>query len=76
MEELLVQLLQSQSIWAVLFVFLLLYVIKKNDKLDELQDTRERKYQELLLELTTELSIVNTINEKLDDLCSGYNKQK
>ncbi len=76
MEELLVQLLQSQSIWAVLFVFLLLYVIKKNDKLDELQDTRERKYQELLLELTTELSVVNTINEKLDDLCSGYNKQK
>lgn len=76
MEELLVQLLQSQSIWAVLFVFLLLYVIKKNDKLDELQDTRERKYQELLLELTTELSVVNTINEKLDDLYSGCNKQK
>ena len=37
MEELVTQLIQSQGIWAVLFVFLLLYTIKKNDKLDEMQ---------------------------------------
>lgn len=36
------QLIQSQGIWAVLFVFLLLYTIKKNDKLDEIQDSREK----------------------------------
>ena len=44
MEELIVNLVQSQGIWAVLFVFLLLYTIKKNDKLYELQEARERKY--------------------------------
>ena len=69
MEEVLTQLVQSQGIWAVLFVFLLLYTIKKNDKLDELQDIREKKYQDLLLELTTKLSIVNTINDKIDSIC-------
>ena len=49
MEELVTQLIQSQGIWAVLFVFLLLYTIKKNDKLDEMQDAREKEYQKLLL---------------------------
>ena len=68
MEELIVNLVQSQGIWAVLFVFPLLYTIKKNDKLDELQEARERKYQELLTQLTVKLSIVNTVNEKLDTI--------
>lgn len=69
MEEILVQLIQSQGIWAVLFVFLLLYTIKKNDKLDELQDAREKDYQKLLLELTDKLAIVNAIHDKLDKIC-------
>ncbi len=68
MEELIINLVQSQGIWAVLFVFLLLYTIKKNDKLDELQEARERKYQELLTQLTVKLSIVHTVNEKLDTI--------
>ena len=47
-----------------------LYTIKKNDKLDELQDAREKEYRELLLELTEKFSIVNEINGKLDTLCT------
>ena len=70
MEEILTQLIQSQGVWAVLFVFLLLYTIKKNDKLDELQDAREKEYRELLLELTEKFSVVNEINSKLDTLCT------
>lgn len=75
MEELVTQLIQSQGIWAVLFVFLLLYTIKKNDKLDEMQDAREKEYQKLLLELTDKLSIVNSVNDKLDKLCTNFEKQ-
>ena len=66
MEEIMTQLIQSQGIWAVLFVFLLLYTIKKNDKLDELQNIREKDYQKLLLELTDKFSVVNHIDQKLD----------
>ncbi|XBX07758.1 BhlA/UviB family holin-like peptide [Enterocloster clostridioformis] len=72
MEELITQLIQSQGIWAVLFVLLLLYTIKKNDKLDELQNTREKEYQQLLLELSDKLTIVNEINSKLDNLYAQY----
>ena len=75
MEELVTQLIQSQGIWAVLFVFLLLYTIKKNDKLDEMQDAIEKEYQKLLLELTDKLSIVNSVNDKLDKLCTNFEKQ-
>lgn len=74
MEDILTQLIQSQGIWAVLFVFLLLYTIKKNDKLDEMQDSREKKYQELISDLTDKLSIVNIMNEKLDSICSSQNR--
>ena len=76
MEEIVTQLIQSQGIWAVLFVFLLLYTIKKNDKLDELQDAREKEYQKLLLQLTDKLAIVNAMNDKLDQLCNKYNENK
>lgn len=70
MEEALTQLIQSQGVWAALFVFLLLYTIKKNDKLDELQDAREKEYRELLLGLTEKFSVVHEMNSKLDTLCN------
>ncbi|SEA21810.1 BhlA holin family protein [Lachnospiraceae bacterium NK3A20] len=75
MEAILTRLIQSQGIWAVLFVFLLLYTIKKNDKLDELQNAREKEYRELLLELTNKFAIVNEINSKLDNFCTHYTSQ-
>lgn len=73
LEEIITQLIQSQGIWAVLFVFLLLYTIKKNDKLDELQDNREKDYQKLLLELTDKFSVVNHIDQKLDHMIRQLN---
>ena len=35
MEEFVSELLKSQGVWAALFVFFLLYTIRRNDKLDE-----------------------------------------
>ena len=71
MEDILIQLIQSQGIWAALFVFLLLYTIRKNDKLDEVQETREEKYQQLLLDLTEKLSIINSVYDKVNKMSSG-----
>ena len=75
MEEVLMGFVQSQGIWAALFVFLLLYTIRKNDKLDELQDAREEKYQNLLMELTDRFTVVTAVKEKLDQLCSAYGNE-
>ncbi len=49
---------------------------KKNDKLDELQDAREKEYQKLLLQLTDKLAVVNAMNDKLDQLCNKSNETK
>ncbi len=75
MENVLIEAVQSQGIWAMLFVFLLVYTIRKNDKLDELQNIRETKYQELLLELTEKFAVVNAVNEKLDSLCIAHDNK-
>lgn len=48
---------------------------KKERQIDELQDAREKRYQELLLELTAKFTIVNAVNEKLDNLCTAYHNQ-
>lgn len=75
MENVLIEAIQSQGIWAMLFVFLLLYTIRKNDKLDELQEARETRYQEILLELTEKFAVVNAVNEKLDGLCIAHDNK-
>lgn len=66
MEKILIQLIQAQGIWAVLFVFMLLHTVRKNDRLDEVQERRKEKYQHLLLELTDKLSVLNYLNDKLN----------
>ena len=42
---------------------------------DAMQDAREKEYQKLLLELTDKLSIVNSVNDKLDNLCANFDKK-
>ena len=42
----------SQGIWAVLAVFLLIYIVKSNERFSARQEEREKQYQELLSALT------------------------
>lgn len=75
MEAILTQLIQSQGYGPFCLFSCCSISIKKNDKLDELQDAREKEYRELLLELTDKFTIVNEINSKLDTLCTQYSSQ-
>ncbi|HAU86764.1 MAG TPA: hypothetical protein DCW90_15105 [Lachnospiraceae bacterium] len=68
MEDVLLSVTQSQGIWTVLFVFLLLYTIKKNDKLDERQEEREREYQTLLSDLTDKYAVLMNMNKQINNL--------
>ena len=42
----------SHGIWAVLAVFLLVYIVKSNEKRDEKQEEREKNYQSVIEKLT------------------------
>lgn len=68
MEEILLQVTQSQGIWTVLFVFLLLYTIRKNDNLDLKQEEREQNYQKLLSDLTEKYSLLSNMDKQISNL--------
>lgn len=75
MEEIILSVLEGQGIWTVLFVFLLLYTIKKNDSLALKQETRENEYQVLLSSLSDKYAIVSSISEEIKQLKEFIKKE-
>ena len=68
MDQILLDVTQSQGIWTVLFVFLLLYTIKKNDRLDEKQEEREQNYQKLISDLTEKYALLTSVDKQIRNL--------
>lgn len=58
----------SQGLGYALFVFLLFYVLKKQETRDKSSEEREAKYQSIIQELTC------TVNIKLDKLLEKIEK--
>ena len=65
MEAILASALQ-QGLGYALFVCLLFYILKEQAKRDDKAENREKKYQEVIAELTKKFEIINTISCKLD----------
>ena len=51
----------SQGIWAVLAVFLLIYIVKSNEQRDTKQEEREKNYQTVIESLTEKFQILNQV---------------
>ena len=51
----------SQGIWAVLAVFLLIYIVKSNEQRDTKQEEREKNYQPVIESLTEKFQILNQV---------------
>ena len=64
MDQAILKLIVSQGIFAVLFVYLLYYVLKENSK-------REANYQQIVNELSQSLP---SIEDKLDLISKQINK--
>lgn len=58
----------SQGIWAVLAVFLLIYIVKSNERFELKQEERENQYQSLLSDLTEKFNILNDIEEDIAEV--------
>ena len=67
MESEVLQLAASQSLWAVLFVALLFYVLKENSK-------REEKFQEIISSLTEKLDVLDMIKTDLVEMKEDLHK--
>lgn len=58
----------SQGIWAVLAVFLLIYIVKSNEQRDTKQEEREKNYQTVIESLTEKFQILNQVQSDLKEI--------
>ena len=57
-----------QGIWAVLAVFLLIYIVKSNERFSARQEEREKQYQELLSALTEKFNVLSVIEKDIAEV--------
>ena len=57
----------SQGIWAVVAVFLLIYVVKSNEQRDKKQEERENN-QSVIEKLTEKYQILYTVQNDLNEI--------
>ena len=65
MEATILETALSQGIWAALAVFLLISMMKENEKADQRQSEREARYQTLLTELTAKFEILDEMKKDI-----------
>ena len=58
----------SQGIWAVLAVFLLIYIVNSNEQRDTKQEEREKNYQTVIESLTEKFQILNQVQSDLKEI--------
>ncbi len=58
----------SQGIWAVLAVFLLIYIVKSNERFSARQEEREKQYKELLSALTEKFNVLSVIERDITEV--------
>ena len=58
----------SQGLWAVLAVFLLIYIVKSNERFSARQEEREKQYQELLSALTEKFNVLSVIERDITEV--------
>ena len=68
LEQALIEAATTQGIWVLLFISLILYTIKNNEKLVEKQDQREVNYQKLLSDMTEKYAVVEDIRNSVDEI--------
>lgn len=68
METMVMNVAVSQGIWAVLAVFLLIYIVKSNEQRDTKQEEREKNYQTVIESLTEKFQILNQVQSDLKEI--------
>lgn len=68
MEQNLIALAAEEGIWVLLSIALLLYILKKQEKRDEVQALREENYQKLLTELSEKFEVIQTIRNDITEI--------
>lgn len=68
MESEILKIASSQGVWAALSVALIFYILRAQEKRDTQQEEREKNYQNLLIDLSHKLSIVEDIKKDVSEI--------
>lgn len=68
MENELIKMAATQGIWAALSLVLIFYILKNQEKRDAIQEEREKKYQNLIDQLTSKLEVLDHISTDIEIL--------
>lgn len=76
MNEELFKVAMSQGVWAVLSIFLIIYIIKVQAIREQNQNVREENYRKIIEDLTQKLCVLDNINTNLSILLNNQEKSK
>jgi len=68
MENEIAKLALSQGIWAALSIVLIFYILKAQEKRDTTQEEREKKYQEIISNLSEKINLIEDIRRDMKQL--------
>lgn len=74
MENELIELISSQGITVFFSVAMLFYIMKSQEKRDEMQNDREKNYRLLFEELTTKFNVINEIQKDVAKILNNLDK--
>lgn len=64
----------TQGVWAILSVSLIFYILKAQEKRDEIQEKREEKYQEIIENMASRLEVLTHLSDDVSEIKSKLNK--
>lgn len=56
MEQNLIEMATTQGVWAILSIFLIIYILRRQEKKDKINQEREKHYQDVIKRLQEQLS--------------------
>lgn len=68
MEIHLIELAKTHGVWAALSIGLIFYVLKAQERRDVNQEAREERYQKIIMELTANLDVMNSILDHVSEI--------
>lgn len=72
----LLKLASTDNVWSALAVALILYILKTQEKRDQVQAEREKKYQQVISKLTDELKVIKDIEKNILEIKESINGKK
>lgn len=68
MEEQLIALASSQGIWTTLSFFLIIYILRNQEKRDKKQEEREENYQNIIESLSERLKLIEDVKDDVAEV--------